>query len=555
MTTPIIVKSNPNRLPSSPWLGSVRSDLPRAGVWLSVAILTVFGLTARAVAQDPAPTYTWSGGGGDNLYSDGANWSNGSVPGYGNLNFGTSTTNTTVDIDTTGLAQHAIFFISSSNYTLTDNGFTFYDYSGYPSRIENDGTGTGTVNVPLTFASGTSGSTGLNRVEINAISGDLVFGAAGTISLTGSAVAGIQMFGTGHTVTFNGVISESNGSRYFEINQGNTAVFGAANTYSGNTDVYDGSTLQFAAGGSAANSVIRLGNDDGSGVTAGSATNTVSLTNASGGQNISSTLVVAAGTGLLSSTNNSGSNTYSGGVYLDSTLGITATNAGGTFQLTGTIDAKAQTLTINGAGVVNVVNGIQSSTGGGTVVYSGTGTLLLNGTGNNTGTTTINSGTLGGTGTLAGPVNVNGAMINPGAIATAGSAAAVGTLSIGALTLGGTSTSVFDIADANTYDKLVVSGAVVLAGTLTIDNAGTYANGTTFDLAHGASLTGMYSGIMNGSFYTFGGQTFEAEYTGSDFELVAVPEPATWLAGALMVGLAGYSVSRARKVVAKNAGV
>ena len=60
---------------------------------------------------------------------------------------------------------------------------------------------------------------------------------------------GVQLFGVGHTVTFNGVISESGGSKYFEINGGNTAVFNAANTYSGNTDVYNGSTLQFAANG------------------------------------------------------------------------------------------------------------------------------------------------------------------------------------------------------------------------------------------------------------------------------------------------------------------
>ena len=171
------------------------------------------------------------------------------MPGYGNLYFGNSATNTTVNVDTGGLAQHAIFFLSTSNYTLTGNGFSFHDYSGYPSRVENDGTGTGTVNVPLTFASGTSGSTGLNRAEINAVTGDLVFGTAGTIALTGNAVNGIQLFGNSHVVTFSGAISEGTYSRYVEINGGNTVVFNAANTYSGNTDVYNGSTLQFASGG------------------------------------------------------------------------------------------------------------------------------------------------------------------------------------------------------------------------------------------------------------------------------------------------------------------
>ena len=542
MKTSSISKSNPPSFLSLCWRDSVRTGALRVS-----ALFFVAGLAGTAAAQDPAPTYTWTGGGGNNLYSNGGNWANGSVPGYGNLNFGNSTTNTTVDVDSSGLAQHAIFFVSSSNYTLTDNGFTFYDYSGYQSRVENDGTGLGTVNIPLTFASGTSAGSNLPRAEINAISGDLTFGAAGTISLIGGAVAGIQMFGTGHTVTYNGVISESSSmSRYFEINQGNTAVFGAANTYSGNTDVYNGSTLQFAAGGSAVNSVIRLGNDDGSGVTAGSGTNTVSLINATGGQNVSSVLVVAAGTGMLSSTNSSGTNTYSGGVYLDGNLGISAT-AGGTFVIGGPLDVKAQTLTISGAGVVNIANGIQSSGGGGAVNYTGTGTLLLNGNGNNTGTTTINSGTLGGTGTLSGPVVVNTATINPGAIGAAGSAAAVGTLTTGALTLTSTTASIFDLAGASSYDQIITNGTVALAGTLTINNPGTFANGTVFDLVHstsGALVTGTYSGITNGSFYTFGSQSFQAEYTGTDFELVAVPEPATWLAGVLMVGLAGVSLRR-----------
>ncbi len=75
--------------------------------------------------------------------------------------------------------------------------------------------------------------------------------------------------------------------------------------------------------------------------------------------------------------------------------------------MTGTVDVKSQTLNLAGAGVVNVAGGIQSSASGGTVNYNGSGTLLLNGTGNNPGTTNINAGTLGGLGTVIGPVNIN----------------------------------------------------------------------------------------------------------------------------------------------------
>ena len=113
--------------------------------------MLISGSVTTAFVQDLASTPTWVGTGGDSLYNGGANWSdgNGSTLRYGNLNFGSSTTNPTVDVDSTNLARHEVFFVSARNYTLTDNGFTFYDDSGYPSRIENDARGTGTVNVSL----------------------------------------------------------------------------------------------------------------------------------------------------------------------------------------------------------------------------------------------------------------------------------------------------------------------------------------------------------------------------------------------------------------------
>ena len=200
-----------------------------------------------------------------------------------------------------------------------------------------------------------------------------------------------------------------------------------------------------------------------------------------------------------------------------------------------------------GAGAVNVASGIQSSASGGTVNYNGTGTLLLNGTGNNPGTTNINAGTLGGLGTITGPVNINaGGTIHPGNIDVNG-VSIIGTLATGALTLDSTSTSLFDLAGNTNYDKIVSSGAITLAGALAINNFGTFTNGSVLDLEHGAALTGTYSGIVNGGFYTFGGQQFEAEYTGTDFELVVVPEPANCFAGILMVVLVGINQGRRRR--------
>ena len=46
---------------------------------------------------------------------------------------------------------------------------------------------------------------------------------------------------------------------------------------------------------------------------------------------------------------------------------------------------------------------------------------------------------------------------------------------------------------------------------------------------------------------TFGGEMFMAIQTATDFELVAVtavPEPATWLAGALLLAGSGWTLRR-----------
>ena len=53
--------------------------------------------------------------------------------------------------------------------------------------------------------------------------------------------------------------------------------------------------------------------------------------------------------------------------------------------------------------------------------------------------------------------------------------------------------------------------------------------------------------LANSATYTYGGESFQANYTGTDFTLTAlgaVPEPATWLAGALTFLGAGWTLRR-----------
>ena len=549
-----------------------RTELPTQLHLRAASLITALFLltgTSHVFADD-----SWTGGGAGSNWNTSANWSGG-VPSntYGILYFNDQNGGkTTLTDDINSMAQNGLRWYDDQSWTINSsdasNVINFYDNAGTQAEIQNNSTGSVTINVSVNFAANNSSTAsgnynGFNPFgQIDAVNGDLTFGA-GTLTVSGPSVYGLRLFGgTARNTTFDDTVNANNatnggnGDKYIALigpvvngmgTGTNMTVGGTFN--SGDIYVMDGSTLNLAAGGMLVTGAVRLGGDFGTtgyqDLTVGG---TFNLAAVAGGQTFGSTITTVPNNTSnalnVNSQNTSGTNTISGGIYLDSPLNINANSAGGTLALTGTVDVKAQTLNIAGAGVVNMVNGIQSSAGGGTVNYNGSGTLLLNGTGSNAGTTNINSGTLGGVGTLAGPVNVNpGAAIHPANIDGNG-VLTPGTLSTGALTLASTSTSIFDLASNTTYGQVVSSGAISLAGSLSVNVSSTFAYGTTFDLARGTSLTGTYSGIANNGFYTFGGQQFEAEYTGTDFELVAVPEPATYLGGILLIGLVGISQRR-----------
>ena len=204
-----------------------------------------------------------------------------------------------------------------------------------------------------------------------------------------------------------------------------------------------------------------------------------------------------------------------------------------------------------------------TKTGGGVMVLSGAntyntattvsgGTLLVNGTNSGTGAFTVqNSGSvLGGTGTISAAVNVTTGTLNPGNnVGANGSATNAGKLTVGALTLSSTATSTFDLNSATAYDQVQANGNLALAGTLTLNVPAqpTFTAGQTLDLFHSTGvLSGTFSNFANNGTYTYGGETFQANYTATDFELTvtAVPEPATWLGGALLLGATGWSLRR-----------
>ncbi|HEX8077476.1 MAG TPA: hypothetical protein VF511_06640 [Chthoniobacterales bacterium] len=185
------------------------------------------------------------------------------------------------------------------------------------------------------------------------------------------------------------------------------------------------------------------------------------------------------------------------------------------------------------------------------VVNSGT-LLLARETNDNAapnGVTVNNSGTLlAGMGTIgATTVNANAAIgpgMNPGA---------VGTIASGNLTLASTSIFQVDIAQPTSFDQLVVSGSVNVTGatlSLSLLSGQSFTAGQRLTLIvndNGDAISGTFAGLPQGGIITATGYSFTADYlggSGNDFDLVAVPEPSTYLAGSLAVLALGVSQRR-----------
>jgi len=251
-----------------------------------------------------------------------------------------------------------------------------------------------------------------------------------------------------------------------------------------------------------------------------------------------------------------------GGSNNPATLTLAGTGTG-TVTLSGVIS--------NGGGARTLAEGDTSTTAtfvltgnntytGGTSVSGGT--LLVSntaGSGTGTGAVTVNGSgtTLGGTGTITGTVTLGnttpGSILNSGPKGTAGTAASVGTLHTGALTLTGANIfhgDAFGTA-ANQWDQVVVNGLATLGTTsqfqLSIATAGlNFTAGTPYVLIDATTISGSFSNATEGTIVTSNGYNFTAHYdaVNGNFDLIAVPEPSTWVAAALTLLAIGYTQRR-----------
>lgn len=438
-----------------------------------------------------------------------------------------------------------------------------------------------TLSRAITLQSGNTGvmTLGGNTAAASSFTGAILLGNSGSLARNATFVAL-----AGGNVDFTGVINENSGIADSSVTIGDATHSGTvkfsnvANNYGGTTTIGNGSTLEvtkLATGGVASS----IGNSSG----------------------VASNLVLDNGTLKYTGTGDSTNRLFTigtGGATIDAS-GSGALNFTGTGSLVASGTGN-RTLTITGTntGANTLASVIANPSSGATsLVKSGTGTWVLTGASTYTGSTTINGGTLTldnnntTTARLAGTsgitVNSGGTLLlaqtgvtstdrinnSAGVTISGGGTFKTGGLSegtrpsspsatngvpgMGALTLTSTSSgshATIDFATGANGSSLVFTslsggnGAFVdirnwtgLAGT---DNGGTGNDRLLF----GTNPLLTNAQLANIAFFNDSNTPFAIGGTliayGNEFELVPVPEPSTWIGGALALAAVGFMQRR-----------
>lgn len=470
---------------------------------LFVAGLILLALASATSAAAQQCTDSWTGGGGDNAWSDGANWSNGNEPGSSDVACiqlsGAAVLLNVAD----GIADLAIGSGDSLTFPAVSNTNNGLSVSG--SSITNSGeiimadpVSFGTTGLNLS-STGTVILSGRGTITLNANSfgGDSI-GGAGTL-LNKSTIRG----GGGFDMTFNnakdGVINANESGVQLVVGRNQNQ---GASTNTGLMEATDGGQLTMGSltlnnvGGtikaSGKNSYVQLEGEGQGGETFTGGT----WTTANGG-----VIQVVDGSALLDGTNGN-TITNSGTMALVDGAPHPGGNFQGTMMNNGTLQILSKG---NGVGL-----GIP---GGQTFTLTGTGSLTMgDGTSNAynnqnyiSGATFVNQQTVSGTGgilnltgfTNSGIINANvptgtnnlqlqlgraGASTNTGTIEASNG----GVLVIGSTTInnvGGTIESVGANSNVSLVGSLGTSGLTISGGTYTTSEGGTiYGEGfTTLD--------------------------------------------------------------------------
>ena len=309
---------------------------------------------------------------------------------------------------------------------------------------------------------------------------------------------------------------------------------------------------------------------------------------------------VGIGTGILIDNASAFTLTITTRVAVDASQAWT-NNSGNLFTVSGATVALGENniLRVNGTGNTLISSVINDVGTGSPMIKDGSGTLIV--TGNNTygGGTTVNGGTLlvNGTGNLgAGNVTVNNSgtlggnststIVNRGVFGNgAGITVAAGgnlapgnggnntaILTVSTLTLQPASNFRIDINGTSPgigYDRLVLTASgnnrfVITNSNLVVTVGTTLSVGQTFLIGlrtSGGPISGQFA--QGNSVVGSDGTVFSVDYTGGDDNDIVltvtaapVPEPSTWMGGALaMAGLAFTQRRKLRKVLARRCAV
>lgn len=162
--------------------------------------------------------------------------------------------------------------------------------------------------------------------------------------------------------------------------------------------------------------------------------------------------------------------------------------------------------------------------GAGALTFDGPGTLTLSMANNHQGGTTLNGGTLAGSGSVNSALTVNGGTLAPGTSPgtfTANGPFALGSTGTFAIELNG-------LTPGTLHDQLAVTGAVSLAGKLQVSAGFAAADQDKFVvLANDGSdaISGTFAGLPEGAIVSAGSRFFKISYTGgtgNDVELTAL---------------------------------
>ena len=444
------------------------------------------------------------------------------TPSAGNVLFATGI-NFTSQGSNTAPNSYAIAYSTDGFATSAQTTFTGTTVTTTVARafditdlITNDTLTTRLYNYGATSINGgTSAATGSYRVITPTVTGSAVAAATGAIALA----ANTEIRDSG-ALQLDGVISGA-GFSITKTGAGTLTLSNSGNTYSGGTII--------TAGTVAVNGPNRLG----------SAAGALTINNGT----FQLTTINSINTGISSGRNIVLGNATST-IQIDAGPGYTATNL--------SVVSGTGTLNKTGTGTLELAGANTYS--GGTVVKAGA-LVISNATGSSatgTGAVTVNSGgSLLGTGYISAGANalaINGTL-SPGAgTGSAGTINLASTLATGGLTLGNTSTLAFDLTSIANKDLVALTAtSVALGGTLSLVLPDTTSTGIdytkTYALFTGVNgLTGAFASVLG---YDTTDYTANFTLTGGEYDLsfsaiTAVPEPATYLGGMLLVGACGW---------------